>query len=75
MPRHLFEGIMQLGPLNIYWLKEERTVQIYLYTSLRRCEPSYTDDTWVDKFKHVLILLDKSIKTNRLMGIEAIISY
>jgi hypothetical protein len=75
MPRHLFEEIMQLGPFNIYWLKEEKTVQIYLHTRLSTCEHSYTDDRWMDKFKHVMILLDKSIKTNRLLGIEAIISY
>lgn len=67
---------MKLGPFSINWLREEKTIQMYLHTHFGKCqEISYTDDKWLDKFKHVMILLDKDVKKDKILGVEVIISY
>lgn len=67
---------MKLGPLSICWLREEKMLCLYLHTHFGKCqEVSYTDDEYLDKFRHAMILLDKDVHTDKVLGIEVMISY
>jgi hypothetical protein len=67
---------MKCGLLSLNWMRKERTIQVYLHTHFGKCQiVSYTDDRYVDRFNHIMILLDRNIDTKQILGIELIVSY